>query len=128
MFWNSPKGQRPGRHRHPLHRPAEIFWGTQHHRLQKSRNLFIVDLVDEDLLGAAVPGHRGHLGGCVIDVKRGISTTTPSGHHRQSVVVDWYYKTTSPSGRTLLHYAKFVGDTLLFASEERAGIPGAGLV
>ena len=42
---------------------------------------------------------------------------TPSTASNKSVVVDWYYKTTSASGKTLLHYAKFVGETLLFASE-----------
>ena len=35
----------------------------------------------------------------------------------KSVVVDWYYKTKNAAGRTILNYAKFVGDKLLYASE-----------
>ena len=32
-------------------------------------------------------------------------------------VVDWYYRKALPDGRTVLHYAKYVGDILLYASE-----------
>lgn len=41
-------------------------------------------------------------------------------------VVDWYYKRRSPEGKTLLHYCKFVGDTILFASENTDGTGGSG--
>ena len=34
----------------------------------------------------------------------------------KSLVVDWYYKRIS-NGRQVLHYCKFVGDQILFASE-----------
>ena len=33
------------------------------------------------------------------------------------MVIDWYYKIKNASGRTVLHYVKFVGEELLFASE-----------
>lgn len=33
------------------------------------------------------------------------------------VVVDWYYKVQDPSGKKLLHYCKFCGDEVLFATE-----------
>lgn len=33
-------------------------------------------------------------------------------------MVDWYYKVRAEDGRTLVHYVKFVGETLLFASED----------
>ena len=35
----------------------------------------------------------------------------------KTAVVDWYYKRLTPEGRTVLHYAKFTGDVLLYASE-----------
>ncbi len=93
-----------------------LFWEPGVTDIQDSRNLFIVDLVDEDLLEQQYPEHKGHLGGGAVDVKQYIhdDTIDISG---KSVVVDWYYKTTSASGRTLLHYAKLVGDVLLYASE-----------
>lgn len=61
----------------------------------------------------------------MVDVKQYIydDTVDVSG---KSVVVDWYYKSRSASGRTVLHYAKFVGDTLLFASENEAAYQERG--
>ncbi len=32
-------------------------------------------------------------------------------------VVDWYYKKTLPTGKTVVHLCKYVGDVILFASE-----------
>ena len=94
----------------------KLFWEPGVTDIQKSRNLFIVDLVDEDLLEQAYPEHKGHLGGSVIDVKQYIydDTVDITG---KSVVVDWYYKVKNAAGQTILHYAKFVGTTLLYASE-----------
>lgn len=93
-----------------------LFWEPGITDIQKSRNLFIVDLVDEDLLEQEYPQLRGKLGGSVIDVKQYIYDDTVDVS-KKAVVVDWYYKVRSASGRTILHYAKFVGSTLLFASE-----------
>lgn len=116
VFWNSGKENGLGDIDIREIDLLKLFWEPGVTDIQKSRNLFIVELVDEDLLEQQYPEHKGHLGGSVIDVKQYIydDTVDVSG---KSVVVDWYYKTRSPSGKTLLHYAKFVGDTLLFASE-----------
>jgi hypothetical protein len=37
--------------------------------------------------------------------------------NNKSTVVDWYYKKINEDGRQVLHYCKFVGSTVLFASE-----------
>lgn len=93
-----------------------IFWEPGVSDIQKSRNLFIVDTVDKDLLEEQYPEHTGKLDGSVVDIKQYIYDDTVQTQDKV-VVVDWYYKRRSPDGRTLLHYAKFVGSTLLFASE-----------
>ena len=116
VFWNSAKENGLGDIDIREIDLLKIFWEPGITDIQKSRNLFIVELVDEDLLEQQYPEHKGHLGGSVIDVKQYIYDDTVDIQGK-SVVVDWYYKTRSASGRTLLHYAKFVGDTLLFASE-----------
>ena len=102
-----------------------LFWEPGITDIQDSRNLFVVGLVDEDLLEQQYPEHRGHLGGSAIDVKQYIydDTVDTSG---KSVVVDWYYKVKAPSGKTLVHYAKFVGDTLLYASQNDPEYQGRG--
>lgn len=99
-----------------------IFWEAGITDIQESRNLFIISLKDKDLLEQQYPELEKKLGASVIDVKQYIYDDTVDVSDK-AVVVDWYYKKSRPvnelgiSGGTILHYAKFVGDTLLFASE-----------
>ncbi len=92
-----------------------LFWEPGITDLQDSRNLFIVDLVDEDILDSQYPEYRGKWGNAV-DVKQ-YSYDDHVDVSGKKVVVDWYYKAQNLSGKTVLHLAKFVGDNLLFASE-----------
>ena len=116
VFWNSRKENGLGDIDIRGIDLLKLFWEPGITDIQDSRNLFIVELVDEELLEQRYPEHKGHLGGSVIDLKQYVydDTVDTSG---KSLVVDWYYKVRAASGRTILHYAKFVGDTLLFASE-----------
>lgn len=93
-----------------------IFWEPGVVDIQKSRNLFIVDLWDTDLLEQTYPQFKGKLGGNVIDVKQYVYDDDVDISDK-SLVVDCYYKVRAPGGRTLLHMMKFCGDSLLFASE-----------
>lgn len=94
----------------------KLFWEPGITDIQKSRNLFIVDLVDNDLLDSEYPQLKGKQKGKVVDVKEYIYDDNVDTSDK-SVVVDWYYKVNTPDGRTALHYIKFVGSTLLYASE-----------
>ena len=94
----------------------KLFWEPGITDIQKSRNLFIVDLVDEDLLDQMYPEHKGKMGGGTISVKEYLYSDQVD-NSKKSVVVDWYYKKTTPAGKTVVHYAQFVGDVLLYASE-----------
>ena len=116
VFWNSQKENGLGDIDIREIDLLKLFWEPGVTDIQKSRNLFIVDLVDEDILEQQYPQYKGKLGGSTVDVKQYIYDDTVDVSNK-SVVVDWYYKTRSASGRSILHYAKFVGDTLLFASE-----------
>ena len=84
--------------------------------LQSSRNLFIVSLRDNDLLEAEYPQLKGKVGGKIIDVKEYVYDDTVDVTDK-SVVVDWYYKKRNANGKTVLHFCKFVGSEVLFASE-----------
>ena len=94
----------------------KIFWEPGITDLQKSRNLFSVELVDNDILEQDYPELIGKLKGNAVEVKEYIYDDAVDNSDK-SVVVDWYYKRKSASGKTLLHYVKFVGDTILYASE-----------
>ena len=90
----------------------KLFWEPGITDIQKSRNLFIVDLVDEDLLDQMYPEHKGKMGGGTISVKEDLYSDQVD-NSKKSVVVDWYYKKITAAGKTVVHYAQFVGDVLL---------------
>ena len=94
----------------------KLFWEPGITDIQKSRNLFLVELMDTDVLERQYPQFAGKLSGETVDVKQYLYDDDVDVSDK-SVVVDWYYKVKDPTGRTVLHYAKFVGDSLLFASE-----------
>lgn len=97
-----------------------IFWEPGVTDIQKSRNLFVVELVDAEALEAQYPQYKGRLGGSsTIDVQKYIYDDTVDTSDKVAVV-DWYYKRRAMSGKTVLHYAKFCGDCLLYASENHS--------
>lgn len=92
-----------------------LFWEPGVTDIQKSRNLFHVELCDTKLLNEAYPQFSGKLGASSLDVAKyqyddKVDTTD------KSAVIDWYYKK-NVNGKSVLHYCKFVGDTVLFATE-----------
>lgn len=93
-----------------------IFWEPGIRDIQASRNLFIVDLRDNDLLEEEYPQLKGKTGGMTLDVKQYVYDDTVDVSQK-SVVVDWYYKKNAGLGKTVLHYCKFCGNTVLYASE-----------
>lgn len=95
----------------------KLFWEPGIEDLQDSHNIFLAELVDNDDLEAAYPQLKGKLkGGKDIDIAQYLYDDTVDTSEK-SVVVDWYYKKRSEAGRTVLHYVKYVGNEVLFASE-----------
>ena len=93
----------------------KVFWEPGVTDVQSSRNLFIVELMDHDVLNKQYPQFQGKINGAPIDITQYIYNDTVDTTDKD-LVVDWYYKVRSGS-KTLLHYCKFCGDTLLYASE-----------
>ncbi|MBO4583482.1 MAG: hypothetical protein J5756_00275 [Clostridia bacterium] len=92
-----------------------VFWQPGVTDIQQSRNLFIVGLKDTDLLTQEYPQLKKDRRGKVIDVKEYVFDESVSTEDK-TLVVDWYYKK-KQNGKTVLHYCKFAGETLLYASE-----------
>lgn len=92
-----------------------LFWESGITDIQKSRNLFHVELADNDLLIDAYPQLQGKLGQATMDITKYIYDDTVDTNNK-SIVVDWYYKK-SINGKTVLHYCKYVNDEVLFATE-----------
>ena len=93
-----------------------LFWEPGIKDIQKSRNLFHVELMDNDLLKESYPAVADRLGGGNnLEANKYIYDDTIDTSEK-TVVVDWYYKGTS-SGRDILHYCKFAAGKVLYASE-----------
>ena len=96
-----------------------LFWEPGVTKIQNSANVFHVKLEDNAALEQAYPELAGKLGGNGLDISKYVHDDTVDTTEK-SVVVDWYYKKKT-GGKTVLHYCKFVGDTVLYATENENG-------
>ena len=92
-----------------------LFWESGITDIQSSRNLFHVELADNDLLLGAYPQLEGKLGNATMDISKYIYDDTVDTNNK-SAVVDWYYKKRQ-NGKVVVHYVKYVNDVVLFATE-----------
>ena len=95
--------------------PLNLYWEPGVDDLQESRNLFHVALRDNDELVEEYPALEGKLRPGAFPVSRYLYDETVDTANK-SPVIDWYYKK-RVGGRTVLHYVKYVGETVLFATE-----------
>ena len=92
-----------------------LFWEPGITDIQRSKNVFNIELVDNEVLERQYPQVIGHLGGSIIDVKEYAHDDSIKTDGK-SCVIDWYYKR-NVGGKTILHYCKYVNDVVLFATE-----------
>ena len=92
-----------------------LFWESGITDIQMSRNLFHVQLADNELLLGAYPQLQGKLGNATMDISKYIYDDSVDTTNK-SAVVDWYYKKRQ-GNKTVLHYCKYVNDVVLFATE-----------
>lgn len=102
-----------------------IYWEPGITNIQKSRNLFFVELVDNDILTSEYPQLEGKLSTPTIQVAEYVYDDAVDTS-KKSAVVDWYYKKRQ-NGRTVLHFCKFVNDVVLYATENDPEAADRGL-
>jgi hypothetical protein len=102
-----------------------LFWESGITDIQRSRNLFHVELVDNDALQGMYPQLAGKLSTPTVDIAKYIYDDAVDTTNK-SVVVDWYYKK-HQNGKTILHYCKYVNDEVLFATENDPDFADRGL-
>ena len=92
-----------------------LFWEPGVKDIQESRYLFHTALRDNDLLSERWPQLRGALKANSFAATRFLyDDAVPTDG--KSTVIDCYYKKWE-TGRQVLHYVQYVGDTLLYSSE-----------
>lgn len=89
---------------------SHLYWQPGVRHLEDSCAVYYVESVSEAEVRARFPHYNG----------KGASAASmgfATGEGECLAVVDRYYKKRTPEGRTVLHYCKFTGECLLFASE-----------
>ena len=99
-----------------------LFWAPGVTDIQQSRNLFHVELVDNDVLDEKYPQLKEKRKDAADTVVKKYLYDDAVDTTKKSMVVDWYYKR-NRGGRDVLHYCKFCGDTVLFASDNEQERP-----
>ena len=98
-----------------------LFWEPGITDIQQSAHFFSTELVENERLLERYPQLEGKLGKSSFTLSRYLydDTVDTSG---KSLVVDWYYHTES-EGRRILQYCKYVGETVLYATENDTAQP-----
>lgn len=92
-----------------------LFWEPGISDIRHSRNVFHVELWDNDILREKYPALSDSLSSPAFEASRYVFDDSVDTSDK-SAVIDWYYKK-SAGKREVLHFAKFCNGILLYASE-----------
>lgn len=115
VFWDSARENGLGNVSIKKIDLLSLYWEPGVVDIQQSRNLFYVQLVDDEVLRERYPQLRERNLSSALDVRQ-YAQDDQVDITNKSPVVDWYYKV-QRDGKTLLHMAKFCSGKLLYASE-----------
>ena len=102
-----------------------LFWEPGIKDIQKSKNLFYVELVDNDQIEAAYPQARGQLHTTEDDfILKKYMNDDQADVQGKSLIIDWYYHK-NINGKNTLQFCKFTGDIVLYATENQTQRPTA---
>ena len=113
VFWNGAKDGGLGDIDLRLVDLLNLYWEPGITDIQASRNVFHVELVDNEVILEQWPFAKNHLGQGLTAQRYQYDESIDTSD--KSLVVDWYYKR-----RGVLHYCKYVGECVLYASENDA--------
>ena len=92
-----------------------LFWEPGINDIQDSENVFHIQLVSNDMIKEKYPEAADVIGNKDIDMTHYVAQDDIDTTEK-TAVIDWYYKRDNGT-REILHYCKFVGDVILYASE-----------
>ena len=115
VFWNNRKQNGLGDIDIRVIDLLNLFWEPGVKDIQKSSNLFHVELINREQIIAEYPFCNDALTSPAVDIGKYVyeDSVDTSG---KCAVVDWYYKKRNGT-KDVLHFCKFVNDIVLYASE-----------
>ena len=102
-----------------------LFWEPGITDIQASQNVFHVEPVDKELLKQQYPQLEGEALTRPMSMRK-FMTEDRVDEENKAYVVDWYYYGYQGQ-RRILHYCKFVGDIVLYATEDDPALAQRGL-
>ena len=116
VFWDSTKLNGLGDISIQSINLLNLYWEPGVMDIQDSANVFLVSLEDRERMETENPDLKGKIGADAITLNKyiyddAIDTTG------KCLVVDWYYHTFDGSRKTL-QYCRFIGDQVLYCSED----------
>ncbi len=84
--------------------------------IQDSKNLFIISLCDAEDIKAAYPAQASRISSNDAKITAEYIRDDTVDTSGKCTVIDWYYKKRVGT-RTILHYCKFTGESILYSSE-----------
>lgn len=124
IFWDSEKLNGLGDISIQAVDILNLFWEPGKDDIQKSANVFHVEMIEREALRKKYPQLENQALKAETFRPRTYDSEDDVRGEDKVAVVDWYYKVTG-GGKTVLHYCKYVGTTVLYASEDDYGeVPG----
>lgn len=116
VFWNGTKNNGLGDVDIKKIELLNLYWEPGIHDIQESSNVFLLSLVNRESINASYPE--------LVNVSLPNGTELSDYQHDDPIdnsdkvlVVEWYYKKVNSQGNVILHYCKYTGDYVLYASE-----------
>lgn len=103
-----------------------IFWEPGITDIQESKNLFTVELVDNDVLNEKYPQVSDRLSKSSDTLVKKYWHDDSIDTTNKSAVIDWYYHK-QINGKKTLQYIKYTNDIVLYATEEDPNLAERGL-
>ena len=94
-----------------------FFWEPGITDLQASSDVFEVELISLEKLKERYPEYKEQLKGGDTGIAGKYLSDNNYDTSEKALVINWYYKKVNDYGKTVLHYCKFSGDCVLYASE-----------
>ena len=103
----------------------DLYWEPGITNINDSRYIFHCELIDKDILEERYPQLAGNLKVNTTTTAKFLYDDNVITSHK-CTVIDVYYRRVV-NGKTVLHYAKYVGDTVLYATENDPDYATRGL-